>query len=52
MELVVVVIIALLVFGPKRLPDMGRAAGQGLREFKGAVTGPDRDELEKHKAQG
>ena len=52
MELVVVVIIALLVFGPKRLPDMGRAAGQGLREFKGAVTGPDRDEPERHKAQG
>ena len=37
MELVVVLIIALVVFGPKRLPDMGRAAGQGLREFKGAL---------------
>jgi sec-independent protein translocase protein TatA len=38
MELVIVVIVALLVFGPKRLPDMGRAAGQGLREFKGAIS--------------
>jgi sec-independent protein translocase protein TatA len=46
MELVVVLTIALLVFGPKRLPDMGRAAGQGLREFKGAVTRGDREESE------
>jgi sec-independent protein translocase protein TatA len=46
MELVVVLVVALIVFGPKRLPDMGRAAGQGLREFKGAVTRPDRDEVE------
>ena len=39
MELVVVLVIALLVLGPRRLPDAGRAMGRGLREFKEAVTG-------------
>jgi sec-independent protein translocase protein TatA len=44
MELVIVLVIALLVLGPKRLPDAGRAVGRGLREFKGALTGGDDDE--------
>jgi sec-independent protein translocase protein TatA len=39
LELVVVLIIALVVLGPKRLPDAGRSVGRGLREFKDAVTG-------------
>ena len=39
MELVVVLIIALLVFGPKKLPDLGRSLGGGMREFKNSVTG-------------
>jgi sec-independent protein translocase protein TatA len=39
MELVVVLVIALAVLGPRRLPDAGRAVGRGLREFKDAVTG-------------
>jgi len=39
MELIVVLAIALLVLGPKRLPDAGRSLGRGIREFKGAVTG-------------
>ena len=41
-ELIVILVIALLVFGPKRLPDLGRSVGRGLREFKKArdeVTG-------------
>jgi sec-independent protein translocase protein TatA len=41
MELVAVLIIALVVLGPKRLPDAGRSLGRGLREFKGAMTGGD-----------
>ena len=39
LELVVVLIIALVILGPKRLPDAGRSIGRGLREFKEAVTG-------------
>ncbi|MGZ6574015.1 MAG: Sec-independent protein translocase subunit TatA/TatB [Solirubrobacteraceae bacterium] len=39
MELVVVLAIALIVLGPKRLPDAGKSLGHGIREFKGAVTG-------------
>jgi sec-independent protein translocase protein TatA len=46
MELIVVLVIALLVFGPKRLPDLGRSLGGGMREFKNSVTGAgDREEL-------
>jgi sec-independent protein translocase protein TatA len=39
MEVLVVLIIALVVFGPKRLPDLGQSLGKGIREFKGSVTG-------------
>ena len=39
MEVLVVLIIALVVFGPKRLPDLGHSLGRGIREFKGSVTG-------------
>lgn len=47
MEIMIVAIIALLVLGPKRLPDAGRSLGRGLREFKGALsTKDDADERE------
>jgi sec-independent protein translocase protein TatA len=47
MELIVVLVIALLIFGPKKLPDLGRSIGSGMREFKNSVTrgDDDRDEL-------
>ncbi|MDQ3767990.1 MAG: twin-arginine translocase TatA/TatE family subunit [Actinomycetota bacterium] len=38
-ELIVVLIIALLVIGPKKLPDMARSLGNGMREFKDSVSG-------------
>ena len=44
MELIVVLVIALLIFGPKRLPAVGRSLGRGMREFKDSVTGKDDDE--------
>jgi sec-independent protein translocase protein TatA len=45
LELAIVLIIALVVFGPKRLPELGRSLGRGIREFRGSVGG-DRDENE------
>jgi len=38
MELVVVLVLALVILGPTRLPDAGRALGRGLREFKDAIA--------------
>ena len=43
MEIVIVLVIALLILGPKRLPEMGRSLGSGMRSFKEAVTGDDND---------
>ena len=39
MEIVVVLIIALVVFGPKRLPELGKSLGKGIQEFKGTISG-------------
>jgi sec-independent protein translocase protein TatA len=44
MELIVVLIIALLIFGPKRLPEMGHSLGKGMREFKDSISGKSQDE--------
>jgi sec-independent protein translocase protein TatA len=41
MELIVVLAIALIVLGPKRLPETGKSLGRGIREFKGALTRGD-----------
>lgn len=49
MELIVVLIIALVIFGPKRLPELGKSVGSGMRSFKESLTGnddsPDKEEL-------
>jgi sec-independent protein translocase protein TatA len=42
MELIIVLVIALIVLGPKRLPEAGRAVGKGLREFKDSLSGAGR----------
>lgn len=44
LELIVVLIIALVILGPKKLPQVGRSVGKGMREFKDAITGDDRDD--------
>ncbi len=52
MEIIVVLIIALIVLGPKKLPDVGRSVGKGMREFRGALSGmtaEDNDEIEAEK---
>jgi sec-independent protein translocase protein TatA len=43
-EILIVAVIALVVLGPKRLPDAGRSLGRGMREFKSAITGGDKDD--------
>ena len=45
MELIVVLVVALVIFGPKKLPDLGRSIGGGMREFKNSITGDDREDL-------
>ncbi len=48
LEIGIVLLIVLIIFGPKRLPDLGRSLGGGMREFKDSVTGnskSDDDEL-------
>jgi len=42
--LILILVVALLVFGPKRLPEMGRSLGRGMREFKDSISGADKDE--------
>jgi sec-independent protein translocase protein TatA len=43
-ELIVILVIALLVLGPKKLPDVGRSLGRGMREFKESLSGNDPDD--------
>ena len=44
LEIVIVLVIVLVIFGPKRLPELGRSLGKGMREFKDSVTGKDDDD--------
>jgi len=45
-EIIIVLVIVLVIFGPKRLPDLGRSLGGGMREFKDSVTGSHKDDEE------
>lgn len=42
LEIVLVVVVLLVIFGPKRLPSLGRQLGSGMREFKDSITGNDK----------
>jgi sec-independent protein translocase protein TatA len=46
-ELIVILAIALIVLGPKKLPEAGRALGRGMREFKDSISGDTRDDDER-----
>lgn len=48
LEIVLVIVVLLVIFGPKRLPSLGRSLGTGMREFKESITGEDkhRDETD------
>jgi sec-independent protein translocase protein TatA len=43
-EILIVLVLALLIFGPKKLPELGKGLGRGMRDFKRAVSGDDEDE--------
>jgi sec-independent protein translocase protein TatA len=43
-EIAIVLVIVLVIFGPKRLPQLGKSLGSGMREFKDAVTGNSKDD--------
>jgi sec-independent protein translocase protein TatA len=45
-DLIVVLVIVLLIFGPKRLPGLGKSLGSGLKEFKDSITGDSKDDDE------
>ncbi len=52
LELVVVLAIALIVLGPKKLPEVGRSLGRGMREFRSSLSGePEEDEKPEKKSQ-
>ena len=53
-EIIIVLVIALIIFGPKRLPELGNSLGRGIREFRGSVSGDnkhDDDSVEAKKAE-
>jgi len=58
LELVIVLVIALIIFGPRKLPQLGRSLGRGIREFRSSVTGREGDsdeelaELEEASGEG
>ncbi len=43
LEIVLVIVVLLVIFGPKRLPSLGKSLGTGMREFKDSITGEDKD---------
>jgi sec-independent protein translocase protein TatA len=50
LEIAVVLIIVLIIFGPKRLPELGQSMGRGIREFKDSITGDkDKDDDDEEK---
>ena len=46
-QIAIVLVIALIVFGPKRLPELGKSLGTGMREFKDSITGKSDDDEER-----
>ncbi|HEX3293843.1 MAG TPA: twin-arginine translocase TatA/TatE family subunit [Solirubrobacterales bacterium] len=52
LEIAVVLIIVLIIFGPKRLPELGQSMGRGIREFKNSLTGDkDQDEVDEKRRE-
>ncbi|MDO8188061.1 twin-arginine translocase TatA/TatE family subunit [Conexibacter sp. JD483] len=47
MEIILVLVIALIILGPKKLPEAGKSIGKGMREFKDSLAGTDKDDDER-----
>lgn len=52
LELAIVLVIVLVIFGPKKLPGLGRQLGTGMREFKDSISGNSKDDDDAHEALG
>jgi sec-independent protein translocase protein TatA len=52
LEIAIVLVIVLLIFGPKRLPGLGKQLGTGMREFKESITGKDKDDDDARASRG
>ena len=50
-DAVVVLLVVLLIFGPKRLPQLGKSLGHGMREFKDGITGSSKAEDEEQRPE-
>jgi len=52
LEIAVVLVIVLIIFGPKRLPELGRSMGRGIREFRGSLGGAnDKDDVDEKRRE-
>jgi sec-independent protein translocase protein TatA len=52
LEIAIVLVIVLIIFGPKRLPELGRSMGRGIREFRGSLGGEhDQDDVEEKRRE-
>jgi sec-independent protein translocase protein TatA len=52
LEIAIVLVIVLIIFGPKRLPELGRSMGKGIKDFRGAMSGDnDEDDVSTKKAE-
>ena len=49
LEIAVVLVIVLIIFGPKRLPELGQSMGRGIREFKNSISGDKNDDSPEEK---
>jgi sec-independent protein translocase protein TatA len=52
LEIAIVLVIVLIIFGPKRLPELGRSMGRGIREFRGSIGGAgDKDDVDENRRE-
>jgi sec-independent protein translocase protein TatA len=46
-ELLIILLIVIIIFGAKKLPDLGKSLGEGIKNFKGSISGKDKDQEKK-----